>query len=131
MISKAELRKLAKARLKDAQILLDAARYDGAIYMCGYVIEIGLKIRICKTLKWNGFPQTNSEFNNYKSFKTHDLEVLLSLSGIEEKVRTEFLDEWFFVNSWNPESRYNPMGGSSKQDAQNMVTSAEKPLKIM
>ena len=131
MITKVELRKLAKARLRDAQILFDAKRYDGAIYMCGYVIEIGLKIRICKTLKWTGFPQTNREFEKYKSFKTHDLDVLLALSGIEGKVKREFLIEWSSVNSWNPESRYNPIGNVSRQDAKDMITSAEKLLKVM
>ena len=99
--------------------------------MCGYVMEIGLKIRICKTLKWAAFPQTNSEFQDYRSFKTHNLDVLLTLSGIERKVKTEFLDEWSFVNSWNPESRYNPIGSASKEDARNMIVSADKLLKIM
>lgn len=131
MINKVELRKLAKARLKDAQILFEAKRYDGAIYMCGYVVEIGLKMRICKTLKWTGFPQTNNEFNNYRSFKTHSLDVLLTLSGIEEKVKTQHLVEWSIVNVWNPESRYNPIGHVSPQDAADMLSSAEKLLKIM
>ena len=131
MIDKTDLRKLAKARLRDAQILMQSKRYDGAIYLCGYVIELGLKIRICKTLKWTGFPQTNSEFQNYKSFKTHNLDVLLTLSGIEEKVKNQYFAEWSFVNLWNPESRYNLVGSISSQDARNMLSSAEKLLKIM
>ena len=51
MISPAELRKTARARLKDAQVLLAAKRYDGCVYLCGYSIEIGLKARICRALK--------------------------------------------------------------------------------
>ena len=47
----AELRKIAKARLKDAEALLAAHRYDGAIYLCGYAVELALKARICQTLK--------------------------------------------------------------------------------
>ena len=99
--------------------------------MGGYVMEIGLKIRICKTLKWAAFPQTNSEFQDYRSFKTHNLDVLLTLSGIEEKIRTKFLADWSTVNSWNPESRYNSIGNVSEQDAEAMLTAAERLFKIM
>ena len=81
MISKADLLKIARGRLKDAAVLLAAGRHDGAIYLGGYVVEIALKHRICKTLKW----KTNREFQGYQSFKTHDLDVLLSLSGVEAK----------------------------------------------
>lgn len=88
MISKSELGILAKARLEDSKILLDAKRYDGSVYICGYVIELGLKLRICKTLKWEGYPNTNNEFKDLRSFKTHNLDVLLTLSGIEEKIKT-------------------------------------------
>lgn len=50
-----ELSELCKERLKDAEILIKAQRYDGAYYLCGYVIELALKKRICKTLNWDGF----------------------------------------------------------------------------
>jgi len=85
------LRQAARARIKDAEVLLTAKRYDGAAYICGYALELGLKARICRTLKWSGYPSTNKEFANYRSFKTHDLDVLLHLSGIEEKIKTIFL----------------------------------------
>lgn len=99
--------------------------------MCGYVIELGLKSRICKTLKWEGFPSTNSEFNDFRSFKTHNLDVLLALSGIEEKVKSQFLTEWSSIVTWEPEARYNPIGTIGKDDAEFMIDSAEKLLKIL
>ncbi len=131
MITRADLIKIARGRLKDAQVLLDAGRYDGAIYLGGYVIEISLKHRICKTLKWNGFPQTSREFQGYQSFKTHDLDLLLSLSGIETKVRTNYIAEWSAVATWNPEARYNPVGRASKIDAELMIEAAKKLLKAL
>lgn len=131
MISKSDLNKLAKARLKDSKILCNAKRYDGAVYICGYVIELGLKLRICKTLKWEGFPSSNKEFNDFRSFKTHNLDVLLALSGIEEKVKTKFLPEWSAITSWEPEARYNPIGTIGKDDAELMIESAEKLLRIL
>ncbi|MGH9933419.1 MAG: HEPN domain-containing protein [Pyrinomonadaceae bacterium] len=91
MIEHGELLKIAEERLKDAEALLAAGRYDGAIYLGGYVVELALKSRICRTLNWKSFPQTTGEFQNYRSFKTHDLDVLLSLSGTEDKIKTGFL----------------------------------------
>lgn len=69
MIDRTELRKIARERLKDAEALLAAARYDGAIYLGGYVVELSLKSRICKNLSWKRFPQTGGEFKNYQSFQ--------------------------------------------------------------
>ena len=82
MIARNELRKIARTRLKEAEVLYQNKKYDGAIYLCGYAIEAVLKARICRTLKWTGFPQSRSEFQSYQSFRTHDLDILLNLSGI-------------------------------------------------
>ena len=90
MLTIAELRKIAKARLDDAEVLLQARRYDGAIYLCGYAVEVALKARICRTLHWEGFPETANEFRDYQSFRTHDLTVLLHLSGVEQRILAQF-----------------------------------------
>jgi HEPN domain-containing protein len=50
MISIADLMTIARERLTDAEVLLNAQRYDGAAYLCGYSIEIALKHKICQTL---------------------------------------------------------------------------------
>lgn len=128
MLEKKEIKKIAKARLKDAQVLVASRRYDGAIYLCGYAIELGLKARICRTLKWSGFPSTNNEFKDYRSFKTHNLDVLLHLTGIEEKIKRELFAEWSAVAEWDPETRYNPIGNASSSDAQLMLSSAASLL---
>ena len=121
MISAADLKSVSRGRLKDAQVLQKAGRFDGAIYMCGYAVEIALKARACRTLKWAGFPETNAEFAALQSFKTHNLEVLLRLSGTERKIRSKFLAEWSIVLGWNPETRYRKMGTATKQDALDMI----------
>ena len=43
MICLQDLQNLCLDRLEDAKILYDAGRYDGAFYMSGYVVEMGLK----------------------------------------------------------------------------------------
>ena len=131
MISKADLLKIARGRLKDAAVLLAAGRYDGAIYLGGYVVEIALKHRICKTLKWSGFPQSSSEFQNYQSFKTHKLNVLLRMSGVEAKVRASYFVAWSAVVAWDPEMRYNLIGSTSRAEAESLLEAAEILLKVL
>lgn len=131
MISNSELMAIALERLKDAEALLDASRFDGATYLCGYSIEIALKYRICKTLNWAGFPSTNREFEKLRSLKTHDLDVLLSLTGVESTVKSTHFAEWSAVASWNPEARYNTTGRVSRADAALMITSVRTLIGIL
>jgi len=128
MIDTKDIKKIAKARLKDAEALLASRRYEGAIYLCGYAVELGLKARICKTLKWAGFPSTRKEFEGYQSFKTHDLDVLLHLTGIEGRIKTQLFAQWSAVAAWDPESRYNSIGKASPTDAHLMVSAAKSLL---
>ena len=69
MLTVSELSSIARARLKDASALVSKGRYDGAAYVCGYAVEIALKARIVKTLKWSGFPADGGEFKDLKSFQ--------------------------------------------------------------
>jgi hypothetical protein len=128
MIDTKKIKKIARARLKDAEVLAASSRNEGAIYLCGYAVELGLKARICRTLKWAGFPSTAKEFERYKSFKTHNLDVLLHLTGIEDRIKTQLLAEWSAVAEWDPESRYNPIGNASLSDANLMISSAKSLL---
>jgi hypothetical protein len=86
---------LAKARMKDAEVLLANNRNDGAAYLCGYAVEFTLKARICTLLGWTTYQISRG----YESFKTHDLPILLSLSGCEQKnvVGSPFASEWSTV----------------------------------
>ena len=130
MLTPADLRVIAQARLQDAHILFACARYDGAGYICGYAVELTLKARICDTLNWPGFPQTAREFAGYTSFKTHNLNVLLSLSGREQIIKQSHLVDWSFVRQWNPEDRYRVAGGISAQDAQQFLASTTALLPV-
>src|SRR5213080_529431 len=124
MISRAELRRIARARLKDAEVLFAGRRYDGAAYLSGYAVELALKARICRTLKWSDFPSTPGEFSSYQSFRTHNLEVLLRLSGMEAAIGSRYLPEWAAFTTWNPEMRYNPVGTTSAGEARRMIEAA-------
>ena len=130
MISRNELRKISHARLKDAEVLYKNRRYDSAVYLCGYVVEVALKAKICKTLRWAGYTSTRSEFQAYQSFKTHDLDVLLSLSGVESKIRIQYFTEWSNIATWDSEVRYKSIVTAARSDAFNMIESAKTLLKV-
>jgi HEPN domain-containing protein len=129
MIATPDVSKIARARLKDAQVLLAAKRYDGAIYLCGYAVELGLKARICRALKWAGYPSSRKEFEGLQTFRTHDLDLLLRLTGREQGIKTTHFAEWSAVAQWNPEARYQPVGTATATDAQIMIQAAEILLK--
>ena len=117
MLLKTDLKRIAKERLADAESLFTAGRFDGAIYLCGYVMEIILKLRICKTLRWDGFPESRKEFEGLASFRTQDFDDLLHLSGVEAKVKQLYLSEWSMVRIWSPELRYNRIVSMNKSEA--------------
>lgn len=129
MLATTEVKRIASARLRDAKVLLDAKRYDGAVYLCGYAVELALKARICKTHKWSGYPETAKEFTGLQSFKVHDLDLLLRLTGKEQSVKAGFLAEWSAVAAWNPEARYKPVGSANESDARLMLESASMLMK--
>ena len=124
MLTVAELDAIAQARLVDAEVLYKSGRHDGAVYLCGYAVEVALKARICRTLDWPGFPSTGKEFQPYQSFRTHSLDTLLSLSGVERTIKSNHLADWSAVAIWDPEARYKPTGSATAQDAKLMIDSA-------
>jgi len=131
MITTKDLKLLATARLADSELLYLRQRYDAASYLCGYAVELALKARICKTLKWPGFPESNKEFQGYQCLKTHDLAVLLDFSGIKPKIQTQCSAQWFIISSWSPEDRYQLVGSFSKDLAQDRIEAAKVLLKFL
>jgi hypothetical protein len=126
MLDAATLRSISAARIQDADVLFANSRWDGAGYICGYAVELTLKARIVDTLKWAGFPQTKKEFENLSSFKTHNLDVLLALSGKEQDLKQALFADWSIVAVWNPEARYQAVGSLTAQDVQAFLESAKR-----
>lgn len=112
-------------------MLLVAGRADGAVYLCGYAIELALKARICRALDWAGYPSTNKEFEDYQSFRTHDLDDLLHLSGVENPVVTSHLTAWSVVAKWDPTFRYRLVGTVSVEQSRNMIQAAQALMGVL
>lgn len=118
---------MAESKLKDAKALFAHHRYDGAVYNCGYVVVFALKARICKTLHWSEYIVSDA----YRSFRTHNLEVLLSLTGRAHMVKRYHAHAWVAVSQWDPEKRYRPVGGVTKATAEGTIRSAELLLRVL
>lgn len=131
MLTIIELASIARARLRDAGALSSRGRYDGAAYLCGYAVEVALKARIVKTLKWSGFPSEGGEFKDLQTFRTHNLDLLVRLSGWEGRIKRRFAPEWLIVSQWNPESRYIPPGNVTRADALRMAESATRIIEAL
>lgn len=135
-----DLRELSKERLEEASILLQKHKYEGAKYLCGYAIEHALKLQICKTLKWKSYPPKNptseSFGENLKSFRTHNPETLLLLSGRHKEVYNKkgMLAVWDVLKVWNSEIRYeiNPQTKiQMRGEVTTMIEAAKKMLRFL
>ena len=137
MILRIDLERTTRSYLRAARALNRRSinSHDAAFYLCGYAVEIALKARVCQTLGWTSYPETSSEFASYRSFRTHDLGVLLHLTGnrIEDRVRLTpgLLAAWSVVEKWRPEQRYQPVGTRSPSDATNMVQATSAIIKVL
>jgi HEPN domain-containing protein len=129
VISPTDLSQIALARVKDAEALLRAKRFDGAVYLTGYSVELSLKARVCRTLRWAGYPQTNAEFESLRTFRTHDLDLLLRLSGCESRIKTKYFADWSSVAQWRSDARYRPVGSAKESDARQMISAAKRLLR--
>lgn len=132
MILIADLRHTAQEHLRAARILRRSHAYDSAVYLCGYAVEIALKVRICKTLRWAGFPETRSEFSAKASLRIHDLDALLDFTGIQNRFQDPPLQtDWSIAQLWNPEQRYRLGGSKTAAEADEMIAATRKLLKVL
>ncbi len=108
----ADMRRLARERIAEAAVLIRAGHYDTAVYLCGYAVEVAMKARICRTLRWAEFPGEAKEWQPHHAFlRVHDLRRLVKWSGYEDELQ-RYPNEiyWVEVNTWNPEMRYKQSG---------------------
>jgi HEPN domain-containing protein len=129
MPGREELKRIAMARLKEAEVLHQNGFYDGAKYLSGYVIEAALKARICRVLDGD-YPEAG-EIS--KVFLTHRYDVLIKLAGLQkifdkEMVENErFRANWTLVSNWKETFRYMPIGTSSKSGVLKYLNALQDP----
>ena len=132
MIARRDLETIARSRLREAKVLFRSGHYDGAAYLCGYAIELALKVRICRHLKWNGFPENRGESKWASALKIHDLDALLELSGVQARIRSTYVGEWSIIyDTWTPEMRYQVIGSSNAATTLPMIQAATTLLRTL
>jgi HEPN domain-containing protein len=129
LATRAQLKELARLRLKEAEHLYQQHLYDGCIYLCGYVVELALKARICRILGIQNYPETG-ELG--RLFKTHDFSVLKLLAGLDSEIslakNKALFQNWSLVLNLKVEDRYKPRGTYSSVQAQQVLKSlTDKP----
>jgi putative cell wall-binding protein len=118
-----DLKKISKARLREAKILYKEKQFDGSVYLAGYALETALKARICKILQIDYPPDGNLS----KAFLTHNIKELIILSGLSKKLENMVFSSFYFkinwsvVTTWSEQFRYKKIGTNSKQDAKDII----------
>jgi HEPN domain-containing protein len=100
-----DFQNLSVLRVREARRLADAGLYDGAYYLGGLAIECALKSTLARTIQRYEFPDLERTRRAY----THNLEVLLKLSGLDTKLdesEPQIQAAWARVSGWNVETRY-------------------------
>jgi hypothetical protein len=116
-VTRRDLQALARSRLGDAKILLNAGRYDGAYYLLGLAVECGLKACIARRTNRHDFPDKKLALESH----THELWQLIRAAGLDAALKTYmtadalFSANWLVVKDWSVESRYTSTGRSKAE----------------
>ena len=130
-----ELAVASRQRLADAQALLNASRWRGAMYMAGYAVECLLKTKLlhiydCKNLReLEDLLRQRSILPAHRTVFTHELEGLLRLTPSYSRLRQDrdFWRMFQVVNLWNPQWRYT-VKQTTYQEAAKFLTFIENVM---
>jgi len=118
---------IVRERLLDAQSLINAARWSGAYYLSGYVLECALKPSVLRYIKETGIIFEDKRFA--EKCWTHDLEVLVKLADLDAKRsiaisgNVQLGTNWLIAKDWDESSRYRI---STQQQAQSLYNAVSE-----
>jgi HEPN domain-containing protein len=124
--------KAAVHRMEDAKSLFGSKRWRGAMYLAGYSIECLLKKKLMEAFGCRQLEELELEvqrrgmMSNDASVFTHNLELLLRMTGGRDRLRRD-QSKWqtfAIVNRWVPAWRYNP-DLSNHTDANDFLQAVE------
>ena len=110
-MNREDLQNLARIRIREAKVLLDAECFAGSFYLAGYAIECALKACLAKQGRGHEFPKKNMAREIY----THDLEDLRAFAGLDDAFTADIESaqalqvNWSVVTVWNEQWRYEPV----------------------
>ena len=107
-MNRLDLQQLAQLRVREAETLLSASKFDGAYYLAGYAVECALKACIARRTKRFDFPDRKLVDRAY----THNLSQLVGVAELQGalerrmEVDATFAVNWALVKDWSEEARY-------------------------
>lgn len=107
-LSRQRLQKLSIGKIEDAQLLLDAERWDNAYYLAGYAVELALKACIASRFAAEAIPDKKFVL----AIHSHNLRELVGLAGLKtelqarEAASSHFAASWGITARWVPDTRY-------------------------
>lgn len=122
-----DFKQIAQIRLKEAKTLLSNGNYDGAYYLCGYVVECGLKACIAKETKRYDFPDIETVRRSY----THKVVDLIGVASLEQDLHNEikrnkqFEVNWNVVQDWTEASRYERQNHKKARDLYSAISNRQ------
>lgn len=141
-----EIKKLALLRLDEAKILYQNGKCDGSFYLAGYSVELMLKAKICERLGIpNLYDESDKSTNSIsgigelrKTLKTHNLYLLLVISGLKNKfdqdkaknINLAKSNSLLFSN-WDENARYKPCGHMKDKDVETFINLLADPNGIL
>jgi len=102
----------SRERLRDAECLHKAGRFNGAIYLCGYALEYRLKFSICEARKVGHLEEGEAKKIG------HDLAELLDAASLAKRLagNKELLVAFHaLVGKWSTEIRYSGATSTIKE----------------
>jgi hypothetical protein len=120
--------KVSHHRQRDAEVLLGAQRWLGAMYLAGYAVECLLKSKLMKRFQCHDLEELEKHLREKRLMRdretvfSHQLYLLMQLTGALDRLRMN-REAWLAfatVNAWVPAWRYSPMS-RSKQEASTFV----------
>jgi HEPN domain-containing protein len=110
-VNRADWRKLAEERVRDAKVLLDGGQWAAAYDLAGYAIECGLKSCVLAYVEKNA-DIIYREKRYSENCWTHDIGALVKASGLdvirlaEANANPAFGVNWGHVQKWSETMRY-------------------------
>ena len=89
-----KIRIIADQKLSDAGYLLQGKRFDNAVYLAGYAVELYLKAKIAQRLGYNNLFSDSFKQSTKADKLRNRLEKLGFLSEVQGKLITEFLRQF-------------------------------------
>ena len=118
-MTKSELLENIKQKYYDAKLLHDNNRFANSIYLCGYCVELSLKLVITRKLNWSRY-RTEGKF---RFLKVHDLDFLVALTGDERRIKQ--MPFWSIVMLWNQHRRYENPANVNNNSSESMIVATK------